>query len=157
MINITKLAEENPKALEARQLRDTYSFFGCEPGEPTFRYDIIDAVQDPDGPYLCNPTIFDIRSEVTTQALDDSGWVVEINEQEDGSYLVDPRISIRELNKALKIKLPYESAKTLNGLILENLQSFPQHNVSLKIEPIIIEIVQVSKQGVKLVRISKIY
>jgi len=83
--------------------------------------------------------------------------IKEINQQKDGSYLVDPRISIRELNKALKIKLPYDSAKTLNGLILENLQSFPQHNVSLKIEPLIIEIVQVSKQGVKLVKINKIY
>ena len=63
----------------------------------------------------------------------------------------------RSIQKALKIKLPYESVTTLNSLILENLQSFPQHNVSLKIEPIIIEIVQVSKQGVKLVRITKIY
>ena len=87
----------------------------------------------------------------------ESETIEEINLQEDGSYLVDSRVSIRELNKVLKIKLPYDSAKTLNGLILENLQSFPQHNVSLKIEPLIIEIVQVSKQGVKLVRINKIY
>jgi type I restriction enzyme, R subunit len=44
---------QNPKALEARQLRDTYHYFGCEPGFPTFRYDIIDAVKDPEGPILC--------------------------------------------------------------------------------------------------------
>jgi Mg2+/Co2+ transporter CorB len=100
----------------------------------------------------------DILEEIVGQfTSNQSETIEEINEQKDGSYLVDPRISIRELNKALKIKLPYNSAKTLNGLILENLQSFPQHNVSLKIEPLIIEIVQVSKQGVKLVRINKIY
>jgi Mg2+/Co2+ transporter CorB len=100
----------------------------------------------------------DILEEIVGQFTSNQGETIEeINQQKDGSYLVDPRISIRELNKALKIKLPYESAKTLNGLILENLQSFPQHNVSLKIEPLIIEIVQVSKQGVKLVRINKIY
>ena len=99
----------------------------------------------------------DILEEIVGQFTSNQGETIEeINQQEDGSYLVDPRISIRELNKVLKIKLPYDSAKTLNGLILENLQSFPQHNVSLKIEPIIIEIVQVSKQGVKLVRITKI-
>lgn len=45
-INVDQLAQENPKALEARQLRDTYHYFGCEPGFPTFRYDTIDAVQD---------------------------------------------------------------------------------------------------------------
>jgi len=100
----------------------------------------------------------DILEEIVGQFTSNEGETIEeINQQKDGSYLVDPRISIRELNKALKIKLPYDSAKTLNGLILENLQSFPQHNVSLKIEPLIIEIVQVSKQGVKLVRINKIY
>jgi Mg2+/Co2+ transporter CorB len=100
----------------------------------------------------------DILEEIVGQFTSNQGETIEeINKQKDGSYLVDPRISIRELNKALKIKLPYNSAKTLNGLILENLQSFPQHNVSFKIEPLIIEIVQVSKQGVKLVRINKIY
>jgi len=100
----------------------------------------------------------DILEEIVGQFTSNQGETIEeINQQKDGSYLVDPRISIRELNKALKIKLPYDSAKTLNGLILENLQSFPQHNVSLKIDPIIIEIVQVSKQVIKLVRINKIY
>ena len=100
----------------------------------------------------------DILEEIVGQFTSNQGETLEeINQQEDGSYLVDPRINIRELNKALKIKLRYDKATTLNGLILENLQSFPQHNVSLKIEPIIIEIVQVSKQGIKLVRITKIY
>jgi Mg2+/Co2+ transporter CorB len=100
----------------------------------------------------------DILEEIVGQFTSNQGETIEeINQQEDGSYLVDPRINIRELNKVLKIKLPYKNATTLNGLILENLQSFPQHNVSLKIEPIIIEIVQVSKQGIKLVRINKIY
>ncbi len=55
----------------------------------------------------------------------------------------------------VNVKLPFDSAKTLNGLILEQLQTFPKHNVSLKIESLIIEIIQVSKQGVKLVKITK--
>jgi Type I site-specific restriction-modification system, R (restriction) subunit and related helicases len=68
-INPKKLGEENPKALEARELHDTYRYFGCEPGQPTYRYDIIDAVQDPEGPFLCLPKIIDCRSDITTQAL----------------------------------------------------------------------------------------
>jgi len=99
----------------------------------------------------------DILEEIVGQFTSNQGESInEINLQDDGSYLVDPRISIREINVALKVKLPSDNAKTLNGLILEHLQSFPQHNVSLKIEPLIIEIVQVSKQGIKLVKINKI-
>src|SRR5947199_7840565 len=36
-INVEELEAENPKALEARQLRDTYHYFGCAPGLPTYR------------------------------------------------------------------------------------------------------------------------
>ena len=99
----------------------------------------------------------DILEEIVGQfTSSQSESINEINLQDDGSYLVDPRISIREINSLLKVKLPFDNAKTLNGLILEHLQSFPQHNVSLKIESLIIEIVQVSKQGIKLVKINKI-
>lgn len=86
-IDMEKLVAEDPKALEARQLRDTYAYFGCKPGEPTYRYDIIDAVKDPEGPFLCLPKIFDCRSEITTEALSQAGWTVTINEQEE-SYKV---------------------------------------------------------------------
>jgi len=99
----------------------------------------------------------DILEEIVGQFTSSQGETLEeIKTQDDGSYLVDPRVSIRELNSELNVKLPFDSAKTLNGLILEQLQSFPQHNVSLKIDPLIIEIIQVSKQGIKLVKITKI-
>jgi len=99
----------------------------------------------------------DILEEIVGQFTSSQGETIEeIQIQSDGSYLVDPRVSIREINTELNVKLPFESAKTLNGLILEQLQSFPQHNLSLKIDSLIIEIIQVSKQGIKLVKITKI-
>lgn len=88
-VDIEALRQENPKALEARELRDSYKYFGCEPGFPTFRYDIVDAVKDPEGPFLCLPKIFDIRSDITTQALADNGWAVVINEQEENYKIRD--------------------------------------------------------------------
>src|SRR6185437_2065262 len=88
-VDVAQLQSDNPKALEARQLRDTYHYFGCEPGFPTFRYDIIDAVKDPDGPFLCLPKIIDLRSDITTQALADGGWAVVINEQEENFKIQD--------------------------------------------------------------------
>ncbi len=88
-VDIEQLGKEDPKALEARELRDTYRYFGCEPGLPTYRYDIIDAVKDPEGPFLCMPKIFDIRSDITTQALDEKGWAVVVNEQEENFKIQD--------------------------------------------------------------------
>jgi Mg2+/Co2+ transporter CorB len=99
----------------------------------------------------------DILEEIVGQFTSSQGESInEMNIQDDGSYLVDPRVSIRELNAELKVKLSFDNAKTLNGLILEHLQSFPQHNVSFKVDSLIIEIVQVNKQGIKLVKITKV-
>jgi type I restriction enzyme R subunit len=88
-INVEQLQQENPKSLEARLLRDTYNYFGCKPGFPTYRYDIIDAVKDPEGPFLCLPKIFDLRSDITTKALEESGWTVTVNEQEENYKVKD--------------------------------------------------------------------
>lgn len=88
-INVEELEAENPKALEARQLRDTYHYFGCKPGFPTYRYDMIDAVKDPEGPFLCRPKIFDMRSDITTQALAEKGWAVVVNEQDENFKIQD--------------------------------------------------------------------
>lgn len=66
-INIEELSENNPKALEYRIMRDTYKHFGCEPGEPTYRYSIQDAVNAPHpGPYLVPSKIYKLylRSQV---------------------------------------------------------------------------------------------
>ena len=78
------MAANDPRAWERRQLLDTYRTFGCESGEPTFRYSLIDGVNDPDGPFLVNPTVVDARTEITTQLLADEGYaVVNHGDEED--------------------------------------------------------------------------
>jgi len=114
-------------------------------------------VVDEYGEVLGMLALEDILEEIVGQFTSNQSEIIEeINLQEDGSYIVDPRVSIRELNVALNIHLQHDEANTLNGLILEQLQSIPQSNLSLKIDRLIIEVLQVSKQGVKLVRITKV-
>ena len=75
--------EGSQKDFERRQLLDTYTTFGCESGQPTFRYSLNDGVQDPEGPYLVNPTIVDARTQITTQLLSDEGYAVhKVTEEE---------------------------------------------------------------------------
>ncbi|GIX42871.1 MAG: type I restriction-modification system restriction subunit [Leptospiraceae bacterium] len=84
-IDITQLRENDPRQLERRLLLDTYKTFGCESGEPTFRYSLIDGVKDG---FLVNPVVIDARTEITTQLLSDSGYSVII-QNEDGEEIIE--------------------------------------------------------------------
>lgn len=79
-IDPEKLSQNDPRALERRQLLDTYRTFGCEAGEPTYRYSLVDGVRDG---FLVNPVVADARTEITTQLLSDQGYAVLV-ENEDG-------------------------------------------------------------------------
>lgn len=74
-----KVKENDPREIERRMLRDTYSTFGCEGGDPTFRYSLLDGVKDD---YLINPKVLDARTEITTQLLSDEGYAVVVPTEE---------------------------------------------------------------------------
>jgi Mg2+/Co2+ transporter CorB len=77
----------------------------------------------------------------------------EIEKQTDGSYLIDAKINIKELNRHLNLKIPMNKAKTINGLILEHLENIPKKDTSLKIDNYLFDIMQTSKYGIKLVKL----
>ena len=74
-------ATNDPRAIERRLLLDTYRTFGCESGQPTFRYSLLDGVK---GGHLINPTVVDARTEVTTQLLSEKGFIVSFHDEETG-------------------------------------------------------------------------
>ncbi len=78
-IDIEKLAANDPRAWERRQLLDTYTTFGCPSGEPTYRYSLLDGVRDG---YLVNPIAVDARTDITTQLLSEKGYAVMIPNEE---------------------------------------------------------------------------
>ena len=67
----------DPREVERRLLLDTYRTFGCESGQPTFRYSLLDGVKDG---HLVNPTVIDARTEVTTQLLAEDGFTVSFTD-----------------------------------------------------------------------------
>ena len=78
-IDEKELAEKDPRKLERRQLLDTYITFGCESGNPTFRYTLLEGVRDG---FLVNPIVIDARTEITTELLSDMGYSVIIENEE---------------------------------------------------------------------------
>lgn len=69
----------DPREDERRFLRDTYRTFGCERGQPTFRYSLLDGVKDG---FLVNPIVVDARTEVTTELLSKDGFIVSFTDDE---------------------------------------------------------------------------
>lgn len=88
--------------------------------------------------------------EFTTQSPLQTGGFVK---QPDGSYLVEGATLLRELNRKLGFGFPLDGPKTLNGLILEHLQSMPEPGTSVKIAGHPLEIVQTHDRVVKAVRV----
>lgn len=78
-VDLDQESTRDPRQLERRMLRDTYSTFGCEGNDPTYRYSLIDGVKEG---YLINPTVLDARTEITTQLLSDQGYSVELKSDE---------------------------------------------------------------------------
>lgn len=78
-VDIDQIKESDPREIERRMLRDTYTTFGCESGDPTFRYTLLDGVKDD---FLRNPIVIDARTEITTQLLSDEGYSVTITGDE---------------------------------------------------------------------------
>ena len=79
--NIKNIDERDPREVERRLLLDTYKTFGCATGEPTFRYSLIDGVNDG---FLINPIVADARTEITTQLLSDQGYAIQVENKETG-------------------------------------------------------------------------
>ena len=77
----------------------------------------------------------------------------EVHKQPDGSYLIDGSATIRDINKEMNWHLPTDGPKTLNGLIVEHLEDIPQAKLSLMIAEYPVEIVDISDNMIKTVRI----
>jgi len=92
----------------------------------------------------------EIVGEFTTHSPAQTGKFLR---QDDGSFLLEGSSSLRELNRKLGLHLPLDSAKTLNGLILEHLEDIPETGTSLKIAGHPIEIIQTQDRIVKVARL----
>lgn len=102
-------------------------------------------------------TLEDILEEIVGAFTTNSGAVVrDARPQPDGTYLVSGTASIRDLNRAFNWNLPTDGPKTLNGLILEHLETIPQPGTSLRIAGYPIEIVQTRGNAVKVARITPV-
>jgi Mg2+/Co2+ transporter CorB len=94
-------------------------------------------------------TLDDLLQEIVGELITDD---VTVRKQNDGSFLVDANITVRELNRVTQWSLPTEGPKTLNGLILEFMETIPEPGTSIKLHGYPLEILKRDENTVKLVK-----
>lgn len=97
-VNEDDMSMTDPKELERRLMLDTYSIFGCEDGEPTFRYSLLDGVKDG---FLINPTVVDVETGLSAEIMSKEGLSFK-GVDEDGKDVEEQKIFKKDFERKFK-------------------------------------------------------
>lgn len=101
-------------------------------------------------------TLEDILEEIVGEFTSDiADTIDDIVVQEDGSYQIDAAATVREINKALGWKLPTQGPRTLNGLLLEELEAIPDNCVCVVIGEYRFEVTEMGENRIQSVLACK--
>jgi Mg2+/Co2+ transporter CorB len=105
----------------------------------------------------------DVQGLITTQDIinelvgeldhDSSALELGVTKESDLSYVVDASANVRQLNRVMNWNLPTDGPKTLNGLIVEQLETIPESGTGVTVADYPIEILDTSEHGIKRVRV----
>jgi Mg2+/Co2+ transporter CorB len=97
----------------------------------------------------------DILREIVGELESDAGAEVDlgVTKESDRSYVVDASANVRQLNRVMNWNLPTDGPKTLNGLIVEQLETIPESGTDVTVANYPIEILDASEHGIKTVRV----
>ncbi|MDX1528828.1 MAG: HlyC/CorC family transporter [Gammaproteobacteria bacterium] len=107
---------------------------------------VVDEYGDIQGLVTIEDLLEEIVGEFTTDPADQSQ---DVHPQPDGTYLLDGAANVRELNRSMHWELPTNGPRTINGLVLEHLETIPEPGTSLLLAGHPVEIVKLSGNRVK--------
>ena len=99
-------------------------------------------------------TMDDLLEEIVGEfTTDPADTIKDVFPQDDGSFLVDGSVTIRELNRSMGWHFPTDGPKTLNGLLIDYLESIPEVGTTVKLAGYPVEVVQTKGNAVKMARV----
>ena len=114
-------------------------------------------VVDEYGDILGLATMEDILEEIVGEFTTDIADLSrDITHEEEGTVIIDAGLTLRHLNRLMSWNLPLIGPRTLNGLIVEYLGYIPPADSCLMIDKYRIEILKVSDNTIKSVRMIKV-
>jgi len=101
-------------------------------------------------------TLEDILEEIVGEFTTDPATMMhkDVHRDADGSYVVNAAATIRALNRSMRWTLPTDGPKTLNGLIVEFLETIPVPGTTLKLADYMFEVLQMGDNAIKTVRVK---
>jgi Mg2+/Co2+ transporter CorB len=101
-------------------------------------------------------TLEDLLEEIVGEFTSDPATVThkDIHVESAGSYIINASATVRALNRALGWTLPTDGPKTLNGLLLERLETIPEAGATLRLEHLQFEVLQLADNTIKTVRVK---
>ncbi|RJG11647.1 HlyC/CorC family transporter [Massilia cavernae] len=73
-----------------------------------------------------------------------------------GACLLDGATPLRDINRQLGLAFPLDGPKTLNGMLLEELQEIPDAPIAIKLGNCVIEVLHVQNQAIKVARLQRL-
>ena len=108
---------------------------------------VVDEYGDVQGLITTQDILREIVGELAT-AVD-----IGVTKESDRSYVVDASANVRQLNRVMNWNLPTHGPKTLNGLIVEQLETIPETGTGVTVADYPIEILDANEHGIKTVRV----
>ena len=101
-------------------------------------------------------TLEDILEEIVGEFTTDPATVLhkDVHVERPGVFIINASATIRALNRALQWHLPTEGPKTLNGLLLEHLETIPEPGTTLRVGTYVFEVLQIGDNAIRTVRVS---
>lgn len=100
-------------------------------------------------------TLEDILEEIVGEFTTDPAAMMhkDVHREADGSFVANASATIRAINRSMRWNLPTDGPKTLNGLIVEFLETIPEPGTTLKLADYMLEVLQTGDNAIKTVRI----
>ena len=100
-------------------------------------------------------TLEDILEEIVGEFTSDPASVLhkDIHVERPGVYIVNASATVRALNRALQWHLPTDGPKTINGLLIEQLETIPDSGTTLKVDGYLFEVLQIADNTIRTVRV----
>mgnify|MGYP001032883128 FL=1 len=114
---------------------------------------VVDEYGEIEGLATLDDILEEIVGDFTTNIFEPED---EIAKQDDGSYLIDGAANIRDINKTTNWDLPVDGPKTLNGLALEHIESFPDAKVSFSIDTYRLEVLALTEKMISKLKVWQI-
>ncbi len=100
-------------------------------------------------------TLEDILEEIVGEFTTDPATIShrDIYAEQPGVFIINGSATLRAVNRALQWQLPTDGPKTVNGLLLERLETIPSSGTTLKVGPYLFEVLQIADNAIRTVRV----